>query len=106
MSDATRRRAGGARGVAGEARSNRESAADPRLPLGDEVAARTLSETEARVTPPRLGDEVLRLGVWDDDGRRALLGLELELLGDSDADTAELKELVELDLVVEIGTCR
>ena len=35
--------------------------------------------------------------------RRALLGLELELLGELHADAVQLEQLVELRLVVEVG---
>src|SRR4051812_19642438 len=49
------------------------------------------------------GNEVLGLGMRDDDRRRALLRDEVELLGERDADAVHLEELRELRLVVEIG---
>ena len=39
----------------------------------------------------------------DDDRARALLGFELELLGELHADSVQLEEVVELGLVVEVG---
>ena len=51
-------------------------------------------------------DEVLRLGVGDDDRRGALLGLELELLGELHADAVQLEQVVELGLVLEVGARR
>lgn len=38
-----------------------------------------------------LGDEVLRFGMGNDNRRCALLGLELELLGQADADATEVE---------------
>ena len=42
----------------------------------------------------------------DDDRRGALLGLELELLGELHADPVQLEQLVELGLVLEVGAGR
>ena len=46
-----------------------------------------LSRGRARL----LGDEVLRFGVGNDDRGCALLGFELELLGQADADATEVE---------------
>src|SRR6266511_5714365 len=52
------------------------------------------------------GDEVLRLGVGDDDRRGALLGHEVELLGEGDADALDVEQVRHLRLVLEVGARR
>src|SRR5262245_28749553 len=52
------------------------------------------------------GDEVLRLGVGDDDRRRALLRHEVELLGEADADALDVEQLGHLRLILEVGARR
>src|SRR5262245_9806337 len=54
----------------------------------------------------RSGDEVLRLGVGDDDRRRALLRHQVELLCEGDADALDVEELRHLRLVLEVGARR
>ena len=69
-----------------------------------------MQRPRSRARPPlrtnqseQSGDEVLGLGVGDDDRRGALLGFELELLGELHADAVELEQVVELRLVLEVG---
>src|SRR5690348_13772214 len=54
-------------------------------------------------TTDALHDEVLGLGVGDDDRRGRLLGLELEFLGELDADTVDLEQVHQHRLVLEVG---
>src|SRR5690606_2589176 len=68
---------------------------------GRPVLYRIRQSTAVAVPSPCV--EVLRLRVVDDDGVRRLLRVQLELLGELDADPLRLQQLRDLRPVLQVG---
>src|SRR5262245_31043794 len=83
-----------------------EATARRSTPTATNIAVRTRGSVRRVGGSRRSGDEVLRLGVGDDDRRGALLGDEVELLGERHADVLDVEELRHLGLVLEVGARR
>ena len=61
------------------------------------------SRPRSKPNDRKLDDEIFRFGVGDDDGAGRLLGYEVELFGERNADAVDLEQLGDFRLVVEVG---